>query len=80
MQHKPVVLARYKGFGSVSRCLHGCIHVQLGMTTFTLSDGQYQHFVAMLNDSAANFEFFRHAQSETEHSEELGADGPPAIQ
>lgn len=64
MQGKPVVLSHYDGFGSVTRCLHGCIHVQLGGTSLTLTEEQYLRFAAMLNDSAANFELFRHAQSE----------------
>lgn len=68
MQHKPVVLARYDRFGSVTRCLHGCIHVQLGVTSLTLTEEQYLRFAAMINDSAANFEFFRHSQSEIDHA------------
>jgi len=47
MQLKPVVLARYDCFGSVTRCLHGCIHVQLGVTSLTLTEEQYLRFAAI---------------------------------
>lgn len=56
MRVEPSVLARYDGFGSVARCAHGCVHVQLGGTTLTLTEFQYQRLVAMLVDSAAAFE------------------------
>ena len=56
MHAEPSVLARYEGFGSVARCRRGCVHVQLGGTTLTLTEFQYQRLVAMLVDSAAAFE------------------------
>lgn len=59
MKRNPRVLARYEDFGSVTRCEHGCVHVQLGHAVMTLSEPQFMRFVAMLSDSAANFEFFR---------------------
>ena len=56
MSAEPGLLARYEGFGSVACCPHGFVHIQLGLTTLTLTEAQYQRFVAMLADSAANFE------------------------
>lgn len=50
------LLARYDGSGSVTCCQHGFVHVQLGLTTLTLTHAQYQRFVAMLADSAASFD------------------------
>lgn len=59
MHCEAVVLAQYSGFGSVFRCTHGFVHVQLGLTTLTLTEERYQRLVAMLTDSAANFELQR---------------------
>lgn len=59
MQHKTIVLSQHIEFGSVTRCLHGCLHIHLGHTTFTLSEDQYFRFVAMINESAANYEYFQ---------------------
>lgn len=64
MPCKPALLARYEGFGSVTRCGHGFVHVQVGLTTLTFSEAQYQRFVALLTDSAANFERERLAKTE----------------
>ncbi len=64
MHCKSALLAQYDGFGSVARCSHGFVHVQLGLTTLTLSEAQYQRFVALLADSAANFEMERHSGTE----------------
>ena len=60
MECESALLAREEGFGSVTRCGHGLVHVQLGVTTLTLTDEQYQRFVAMLADSAANYELGCH--------------------
>ena len=54
-------LARQDGFGAVVCCARGCVHVQFGATTLTLTEGQYMQFVAMLADSAANYEMYRQA-------------------
>ena len=59
MHCEPSVLSRQPGFGSVAVCGHGLVHVQLGLTTLTLSEAQYLRFVAMVNDSAASFEMER---------------------
>lgn len=64
MRCESALLAHYDGFGSVTRCGHGFVHVQLGLTTLTLSEAQYQRFVALLADSAANFEMQRHSETE----------------
>lgn len=64
MRCESALLAHYDGFGSVARCGHGFVHVQLGLTTLTLSEAQYQRFFALLADSAANFEMQRHSETE----------------
>ena len=56
MQCESALLAREDGFGPVTRCGHGLVHVQIGVTTLTLADAQYQRFVAMLVDSATSCE------------------------
>lgn len=56
MTAEPALLARFEGFGSVTRCAHDCVHVQLGYTTLTLTQEQYLRFVALLSESAASFE------------------------
>lgn len=78
MMNESVALARYEGLGSVTRCAHGCIHVQLGFTTMTLTEEQYVRLVAMLNDSAAhfaNFEFLRRALEESTSDEDEPLEG-----
>lgn len=64
MDCEPAVLAHCAGFGSVTRCGHGLVHVQLGQTTLTFSGARYQRFVAMLAHSAANFEMQRQSRTE----------------
>lgn len=59
MNGEPALLARDDGFGAVALCSHGCVHVQIGSITLTLTESQYQRFVAMLTDSAADFEMRR---------------------
>jgi hypothetical protein len=76
MLDKPVVLARYEDFGSVSRCLHGCVHIQLGHTVMVLTEEQYLRYVAMVTESAANFEFFRYQHGSAPDEDESGS--PPA--
>lgn len=61
--HRPAVLAQSEGFGSVVLCAHQLVHVQVGFTTMTLTQTQYSRLVALLSDSAANLEFFRHQQA-----------------
>ena len=73
MQNEMAVLARSQGAGAVFRCMRGCIHVRFGAVTVTLSEGQYLAFVAMLNESAANFELFRQTGEEVD----FGPAGPP---
>ena len=72
------LLARYDGFGSVVCCSHGLVHVQLGATTLTLTEAQYERFVAMLADSAANYEIQREPSLGLgiEATEPAGADMP----
>ena len=81
MQHELAVFACDDDFGSVACCSHGCIHVQVGATTITLSKEQYLRFVVMIADSAANYEQFRLNQAEPDPeendyapSEDSGAD------
>lgn len=65
MHLQPSVLAREPGFGSVAVCRHRLVHVQLGLTTLTLTEAQYLRFVAMVTDSAATFEMERQARLES---------------
>lgn len=65
MHLEPSVLAREPGFGSVAVCRHGLVHIQLGLTTLTLTEAQYLRFVAMVTDSAATFEMERQARLES---------------
>lgn len=76
MKCESALLAREDGFGSVTCCGCGCglVHVQLGVTTLTLTDEQYQRFVAMLVDSAASYENRRHANGSYELDEGNWAD------
>ena len=62
MHHKPAVLSRHDGFGTVARCAHGCIHVQLGHTVLVLDESQYFRFVTMLSESAAAYELHNEAR------------------
>ena len=64
------LLAQYEGFGAIMRCSRGCVHIQYGATTLTLSDAQYLRFVALLAESAANYELLRQPS--------LGAEDPVA--
>ena len=64
MHCESALLARYDGFGSVARCGHGFVHVQVGLTTLTFSEAQYQRFVALLADSAANLESERLSETD----------------
>ena len=73
MDNRVAVLARSQSVGAVSRCVHGCIHVRLGAVTVTLSEEQYFAFVAMINESAANFELFRQTGEEFD----FGPASPP---
>ena len=61
MQTEAGVLARQEGLGAVVCCPRGCVHIQFGATTLTLTQEQYVGFVAMLADSAANYEMHRHS-------------------
>lgn len=73
MDNRMAVLARSQSAGAVSRCAHGCIHVRLGAVTVTLSEEQYLAFVAMIHESAANFELFRQTGQEFD----FGPASPP---
>ncbi len=70
------LLARYEGLGSVVCCTRGCVHVQLGVTAFTLTEAQYLRLVAMLAHSAANYEMHRRSsfRARNEAIEGAGAD------
>lgn len=73
MHCESALLAREDGLGSVTRCGHGVVHVQLGLTTLTLTDGQCQRFVAMVTDSAASYEMWRHTDQLSRLDEGNGA-------
>ena len=59
MADESTLLAHKRGFGSIYRCAHGCIHVQTGATTVTMSEKQYLEFVAMVAESGSMYELFR---------------------
>lgn len=61
MNREAGVLARQEGLGAVVCCARGCVHIQFGAATLTLTQEQYLGFVAMLADSAANYELYRQA-------------------
>ena len=75
MNREAGLLARHEGLGAVACCARGCVHVQFGATTLTLTEGQYMQFVAMLADSAANYELYRQGcrRSGNEAVEDAGA-------
>ena len=72
MRPEATVFARDSEFGSVTRCSHGCIHLQLGFTTMTLTEDQYIRFVALINDSAAQYEFFRGCDTSSDDAPSAG--------
>lgn len=80
MQCESALLAREDGFGSVTRCGHGLVHVQLGATKLTLTDDHYQRFVAMLADSDASYEMWRHSdqRSRLDEASAAGTEGTDA--
>jgi len=56
MESETKVLARTPSLGHVIQCPHGCIHIQVGHSSWSFTEEQYVRFVAMLTDSAAAFE------------------------
>jgi hypothetical protein len=59
MTPEATVLARSEQLGCVTRCPHGCIHIQVGHASWTFTEDQYVRFVALLTDSAAAYEELR---------------------
>jgi hypothetical protein len=57
-----VSLAEREHFGRVFTCAHGCVHVQIGPVTLSLSPDDYMQFVDLINTSAAHFEDLFHEQ------------------
>ena len=49
-------LARAEQFGAVTRCAHGCVHVQVGHAAWSFTEEQYFRFVALVNESASNYQ------------------------
>ncbi len=78
MQREVLTLASAGRFGSVTQCDHGCIHLQLGQVSITLTEPQYMRLVALVADSAANFEFFRGPLTESEWDPRPQEDDEPA--
>lgn len=66
MINPPQLFAHRDGFDSIYRCSQSCLHVQVGMTTFTLSDQQHLELVALVTDSATRYEPLRTSHSEVE--------------
>ena len=59
MSPQATVLARCEQLGCVTKCPHGCIHIQVGHASWSFTEVQYAQFVALLTDSAAAFEALR---------------------
>jgi hypothetical protein len=58
-QYSGVCLAATEGLGQVYDCGScGNIHVQIGPVNLTLEPRAYMEFVALLSNSAANFELW----------------------
>lgn len=64
MEMQAAVLARTPNLGSVTQCPHGCIHVQVGHSSWSFTEEQYVLFVALLTDSAAAYEARRWERGE----------------
>ena len=61
MQNKGFMLAEIPGFGGVFDCGNcGNLHLSVGAVSVTLTTEAYMQLVALLNNSAANFEMWRH--------------------
>lgn len=74
MQRETLTLASAGQFGSVTQCDHGCIHLQLGQVSITLTEPQYLRMAALVAESAANYEFFRGPLTESEWDPRSQAD------
>ena len=59
MEPQANILARNPAVGYVTQCPHGCIHIQVGHSSWSFTEEQYVSFVGLLNDSAAAFELRR---------------------
>jgi len=53
------VLAHKESLGHLARCPHGCFHLQIGRTSLALNEDEYIELVAMINQSASNYELPR---------------------
>jgi hypothetical protein len=58
-----VILADHEGFGRVTKCECGAIHVQVGPINVTFSADAYMQFVDLVNSSVPNFKGLMHAHS-----------------
>ncbi len=56
MDCRRYTLAEIPGFGSVLDCECGNIHLTVGPVSLTLEQRAYMQLVALVNDSAANYE------------------------
>jgi hypothetical protein len=60
------ILAYKQAFGVVSLCPHGCIHIEVGRISISLTEVEYAELVALINESAANYELLRHPKGAQE--------------
>lgn len=58
MSESHCILARSENLG-LSRCPHGCFHLRIGRTNLALNEAEYIELVAMINESASNYELLR---------------------
>ncbi len=72
MKRPRAILAEIPSFGRVYDCgACGCIHLQIGAVSLTLSPEAYMQVVAMVNTSAANFElWFEQSRGDGDGEEE----------
>ena len=66
------LLASNKAVGMLSRCPRGCFHLQLGRTSVALTEQEYIELVAMVNESAANYELLRTGDLRLSTEDEAG--------
>lgn len=74
LQEGPI-LAQSESLGNLTRCPHGCFHLRIGRMNLSLNEREYIELVAMINESAANYELLREGSREGGASPYAGHDG-----
>ena len=60
MDKPRVFLAKKEKFGTIYQCECGCYHLQVGPFNVALAEQSYLELVSLVNESAANYELYRH--------------------